>query len=222
MSMCHSPGEHSDNVHLFSPIYPERAVATFPPYGQLDTGLRKTLENSTLEADPNAASLSALPGATPGERLYAGLSDLQKAGLLNVYRKLAATPVGDGMGWQFVNDLYRFRKRPSRLSRPGEDSGQGRTLSQGRWRSPQPTHWLYVERFIQDDRKLRQPAADLLASTKTPLEFRVDSDIDDASGIGHVFQVLRNWLTGSQTHPYDIHQILAFHQALKPQYDLSV
>ena len=85
------------NVHLFSPIYPDRAVATFPPYGQLDTALRKTLENSTLELDPDAASLSALPGATPGERLYAGLSGLQKAGLLNVYRKLAATRWA--MGW---------------------------------------------------------------------------------------------------------------------------
>ena len=40
-----------------------------------------------------------------------------------------------------------------------------------------------------------------------PPRFRVDADIDDAAGIGHVFQVLRNWICGD-THPYDIHQIL--------------
>lgn len=46
--------------------------------------------------------------------------------------------------------------------------------------------------------------------------------IDDAGGLGHVFQVLRNSLTGRPTHPYDIHEILVFHQQLDPGYTFVV
>jgi len=47
-----------------------------------------------------------------------------------------------------------------------------------------------------------------------------DIDIDDAAGLRHVFQVMRNHLTGSPTHPYNIHQILIKHQHLDPGYRL--
>ena len=60
------------------------------------------------------------------------------------------------------------------------------------------------------------------ANTATPPKFKVDADIDDAQGIGHIFQVLRNWLTGRETHPYDIHQILVRHQKIDPGYELIV
>ncbi len=49
-----------------------------------------------------------------------------------------------------------------------------------------------------------------------------DIDIDDAAGIGHVFQVLMNTLTGRPTHPYGIHEILVFHQKLDPGYGFAV
>jgi hypothetical protein len=50
----------------------------------------------------------------------------------------------------------------------------------------------------------------------------VDVDIDDAAGLGHVFQVLRNTLTGRPTHPYDIHEILVSYQQLDPGYRFVV
>ena len=50
----------------------------------------------------------------------------------------------------------------------------------------------------------------------------VEADIDDASGIGHLFQVLRNALPGVSTNPYDIGEILRFHQELDPGYELVV
>ena len=53
-------------------------------------------------------------------------------------------------------------------------------------------------------------------------EFIADIDIDDAAGLGHVFQVLRNHLTGLPTHPFDIHEILMQHQGLYPNYKLNV
>ena len=50
----------------------------------------------------------------------------------------------------------------------------------------------------------------------------IEADIDDASGIGHLFQVLINSLPGVSTNPYDIGEILRFHQELDPGYELVV
>jgi hypothetical protein len=59
------------------------------------------------------------------------------------------------------------------------------------------------------------------ASLAAPMAFKVDADIDDAAGLGHTFQVLRNFITDGTTHPYDIHQILTFRQEIAPLYDLA-
>lgn len=59
-------------------------------------------------------------------------------------------------------------------------------------------------------------------ASKTTSEARADIDIDDAAGLGHVFQVVRNTITGRPTHPYDIHQILLQHQRLDTRYRLHV
>jgi len=53
-------------------------------------------------------------------------------------------------------------------------------------------------------------------------EWRADVDIDDAGGVEHVFQVLRNTVSGSPTHPYNIHQLLVHYQRLELDYDLLV
>ena len=53
-------------------------------------------------------------------------------------------------------------------------------------------------------------------------ELLVDADIDEAAGLLHLFHVLRNALTSDATHPYDIHEILTFHQALNTGYRLVV
>ncbi|MNC91884.1 hypothetical protein D3C83_82170 [compost metagenome] len=59
------------------------------------------------------------------------------------------------------------------------------------------------------------------ASAAQPMAFKVDADIDDAAGLGHTFQVLRNFVTQGATHPYDIHQILVFRQDALLPYDLA-
>ena len=48
-------------------------------------------------------------------------------------------------------------------------------------------------------------------------DYIADTDIDDAQGIQHVFQVLRNLVTGA-TDPYDIHDILLANQGIDPGY----
>jgi hypothetical protein len=52
--------------------------------------------------------------------------------------------------------------------------------------------------------------------------YLADLDIDDAGGILHIFQVLRNAITGRPTHPYDIHEILLGYQHIDPGYALLV
>jgi hypothetical protein len=51
-------------------------------------------------------------------------------------------------------------------------------------------------------------------------EWLADVDIDDAAGLAHVFQVVRNHVTGRPSHPYVIHEILVGHQGLDPGYRL--
>lgn len=50
----------------------------------------------------------------------------------------------------------------------------------------------------------------------------VELDIDDASGLAHIFQVAKHELTGRKTHPYDIHQILLAYQGIDPGYKLII
>jgi len=53
-------------------------------------------------------------------------------------------------------------------------------------------------------------------------KFKADIDIDDAGGFEHVFQVLRNKLSGKPTHPYNIHEVLVARQHLDPGYTFVV
>jgi hypothetical protein len=47
-----------------------------------------------------------------------------------------------------------------------------------------------------------------------------DIDLDDHTGIQHASDVLRHKITGKNTDPYDIHQILVYFQDLDPGYRL--
>ena len=53
-------------------------------------------------------------------------------------------------------------------------------------------------------------------------QYVADIDIDDAAGLGHIFQVVKNHFTGSPTHPYNIHEILVKHQHLDPGYKFNL
>ena len=54
------------------------------------------------------------------------------------------------------------------------------------------------------------------------LEFIVDADIDDAQGLEHITQIVDHTLVGTDTNPFDIHEILLATQHLNPGYDLVV
>jgi hypothetical protein len=215
------------NVHLFCPIDPDRARATFLPYDALPEALRHVLDRSTLEVDLTPRG-PAVPMSVTGEATYASLTDLQKAGLLNLFCKMCATPVGSASAWHFVQDIYRargdrifanvaidFRDHVKTAVAAGlfdevsgalHDPGAGFTQA-GSFKTGESFGNLQLTFF---------------ASRDTPLRFRIDADIDDANGVGHVFQVLRNKVKDRETHPFDIHQVLTFHHLLRPSYELAV
>jgi len=53
-------------------------------------------------------------------------------------------------------------------------------------------------------------------------DWAADINIDDAGGLEHAFQVIRNFVAHRPTHPYDIHEILVSFQKIDPGYRLVV
>jgi hypothetical protein len=210
------PGE-SPTVQLFAPIDPQRATATFPGYDAVAPELRSVLEVSTVEGARGA-------GAT----LYGDLTDLQKAGLLNLFAKMSNFGFDDRRTvWGFVDRLYRIRGdrvfvdvQPALRDmvktavavdkfRPVDESLHTPPpgyVSAGSFKTPEHFGNLQLSFF---------------ASAVPPLTFKVDADIDDAAGLGHAFQVIRNFATNGATNPYDIHQILLFRQEVEVPYNLA-
>lgn len=220
-------GGAATNVHLFCPVHPDRARAVFPDYDALPGELRTVLERSRLETDP--AAVAPLPTAdVTGRLLFDGMTDLQKAGLLNVFRKMTATRVGPSLAWDFVTDVYRSRGDRIFANVTVEFRDHVKSeVSGGRFEKVSgaahtPDGGFEHADSFKTGESLGNLQLTFFCSTDAPKRFRVDADIDDARGIGHAFQVLRNFVTDGQTHPYDIHQVMTFHQRLRPGYDLTV
>jgi hypothetical protein len=204
-------------IRVHCPLHPERVrTATFPAYGALDPDLVRVLECSTVEGVSGQ-----------GEAMYSALPDTQKAGLFNLFAKMSGFGFDEQRTiWSFVDRLFRVR-----ADRIFVDVNPAlRDLVKGAVAS---------DRFCEVSGSLHTPPLGygqagsfktsedygnlqltFFSSIAPPLAFKVDADIDDAAGLGHVFQVLRNWLTHGVTHPYDIHQILVFRQEVALPYDL--
>lgn len=177
---------------------------------------------------PSFASLpAALRGVLKDRKVYDSLGEIPKAGLLNILTKSLFTPLldeslvvshivrvnringdriiasVDAALWAQVNDAARAElfERVDASLHPAPEAGFKRI---GSFKTPDDYGNLQITFFNKDN------------------EFLADIDIDDAAGLGHVFQVLRNRLSGRDTHPYDIHQILYAHQSIDAGYRFEV
>ena len=205
-------------VEVFVPLDPERVNAvTFPEYDAVPAALREVLERSSIEGAPGG-----------GEAAYAALTDLQRGGLFNLFTKMSAFGFDDTHSvWSFVDRIYRVR--PDRIFvdvQPAlRDMVKGAVTAErmrevsGKLHAP-PPGFAGAGSFKTADRYGNLQLS-FFASQSAPIAFKVDSDIDDAAGLGHTFQVLRNWITNGVTHPYDIHQILVFRQEAELPYNLA-
>lgn len=204
-------------VTVVCPAHPERVRSVvFPPFARLDGELQRVFERSRLEESERT-----------GEALYRGLDEHQKAGLLNVYAKMQRTLFADGTRVsRYIRSFYRIRSdrvfadvdvalRDQVKSAVG--SGLFREVS-GALHQPPPGFGPAGSYKTSD--AFGNLQLSFFSGLGSELAFKVDADVDDAGGILHIFQVLRNWITGKPSHPYDIHEILVYNQKLEPGYDL--
>ena len=196
------------------PIDPAKVKkVNFPAFAKLAQDLRTLLESSD--------KVLSFEGKT-GTELYESLDDIRRAGLLNIAVKTGNTPLSNGKTVlsyiQKLNELRGdrffcvvpkelreetknsvaeglFRKVDGSLHHPPSGFSHA-----GSFKTPDHYGNLQLTFFMKEDACV------------------ADVDIDDAGGLEHVFQVLRNKLSGSPTHPYNIHEILVQHQKLDPGY----
>lgn len=205
-------------VTLTFPIDPNKVKkVNFPAYAKTSNELKRILDAS--------GSVLGFEGKT-GKELYDALDDIRRAGLLNIAVKTGATPLTNGRTVaSYVQELSELRgdrffaRVPKELREETKNS-----VAQG----------LFDE--VSGSLHHPPPGFSLAGSFKTPDHYGnlqltffmkgddcvADIDIDDAAGLEHFFQVVRNRLSGHPTHPYNIHEILVGFQKLDPGYRFQI
>jgi hypothetical protein len=201
-------------------VDPDRVRPVFPAFSEIQnqpqfTELARILARSRI-ADAGA---------------WSALADQQKAGLLNLHAKMMDVRVsGDRPVAGFLDRILRFLPERIFAILDANLLHETRALT-GKFRSVSgalhefPEGWTQVadgpSSFKTPDR-----AGNLqLTFAQTP-EFTAqgqllaDIDIDDHAGVEHAFDVLKHKITGRDTNPYDIHQILKLFQGLDAGYRL--
>jgi hypothetical protein len=84
-----------------------------------------------------------------------------------------------------------------------------------------PKPWRRIEQSGSFKTRDRQANLQLTFATNSDNQLLVDIDNDDNQGIAHAFDVIGHALTGANTHPYNIHQVLLALQGIDPGYTLS-
>jgi hypothetical protein len=208
------PASGSKREQVTLPIRHDRAKAVFPKYAELDERVRGLLERS--------GNVRGHEGLT-GSALYDALDDVAKAGLLNIAKKSLATAFKDGADLLPHVTLLEARGDRCFVEVPRTLIAQMPQLVDGEL-------FRAVNGALHNAPPPLVPAGSFktfdafgnlqLTFFQSDALCRADVDIDDAAGIGHVFQVARNHVTGEPTHPFNIHQILIAHQHLDPGYRL--
>jgi len=189
-----------------------------PGYDSLGDDLKAILKISSVEGDEDKR----------GADLYNALDHVQKAGMLNIYSKMKATRFADGRDtFSYVTGFIRIRgdrffaKVAKELRDEVKNSIAANVFHEvsGALHTPSPG-FVSVGSFKTSD--LYGNLQLTFFSNPATLEFISDTDIDDAEGIEHIFQVLRPIFTGQDTNPYDIHEILLEYQKIDPGYRLVV
>ena len=189
----------------------------FPAFDTLGADSRRVLTDST-----NLLGFAGLSGAN----LYDAFDDIRRAGLLNIFCKSSLTVLTNGRtvssylgaleelrGDRFFTVVSQELREETKNS---AQAGLFTSVPEGKHRPPDG--YSHAGSFKSPD---HYGNLQLTFFSNGP-EWLADVDIDDANGLAHVFQVLRNELTGRPTHPYDIHEILIKHQMLDPGYTLQV
>jgi hypothetical protein len=163
---------------------------------------------------------------TAGSALFGALDDIRKAGLLNIAAKAQSALLSNGRTvFPQVHQLLEvrgdrfFARVPKQLreeTKNSVDAGLFRPVD-GSLHHP-PSGYTSAGSFKTEDRYGNLQLTFFMNGN----DCLADIDIDDAAGLEHLFQVVRNCITGRPTHPFNIHEILVFHQKIDPGYRFVV
>jgi hypothetical protein len=205
---------------IYLPIDSRRVASVdFPAYEELAEDAKGLLERSGEVLGQSGHG---------GKDLYLNLDQIRRAGLLNILAKTGRTLLANGR-----SVLSYLAEEPSALL---EIRGDRFFATVPKELREEVKHSIADEIFEPVSGLLHTPPKGFseAGSFKTKDSYGnlqltffargnrwvADIDIDDANGLEHVFQVLRNAVTGRPTHPFDIHQILLVYQELDSGYRL--
>jgi len=210
------PSGKGRDLFVTCPVDPNKVIRpAFVPYDTLKSDYTRVLESSR-----NVLGYAGLSGDT----LYAKLDDLRKAGMMNIFAKSLRTRYPSGKSVvDYLTSLREVRQDRffANISQELRDETKN-SVSTGFFRPVSaslhtpPDGFTGAGSFKTDDSYGNLQ----LTFWQKSSEFVADIDIDDAAGLEHVFQVVRNTLSGRPTHPYDIHEILLAYQEIDPGYSL--
>jgi len=189
----------------------------FPPFQDLAEPIQHLLKRSN--------TVLAFEGKT-GSTLFEGLDELRKAGLLNIAAKAQSALLANGSTvlpqveqlLELRGDRF-FARVPKELreeTKNSVDAGLFRPVD-GSLHHP-PAGFTLAGSFKSEDRYGNLQLTFFMNGN----DCVADIDIDDAAGLEHLFQVVRNCITARPTHPFNIHEILVFHQKIDPGYRFVV
>jgi hypothetical protein len=206
------------SMTLTLPIDPAKIKdVKFPAFSSLDAAVSGLLSAS--------AAVLSFEGKK-GKPLYDALDPVRKAGFLNIARKTGATGLTNGKNvLSYIQELTELRgdrffavvsKELREETKNSIDAGIFHKADQSLHHPPKG--FAAAGSFKTSDRYGNLQ----LTFFNKGEDWVADIDIDDAGGLEHVFQVLRNKLSGRPTHPYNIHEILVKFQQLDPGYTFTV
>jgi hypothetical protein len=191
------------------PIDPQKVVSiSGPSFGALNSKAQQMLTEAEVPRFNDGTG-----GFLRGAQLYSALDPypLLKACLLNIVAKSAATTLQDGgscldhyAGLVRVEQDRIFLRTTAALIEETAHSNSFHSVSAA-LHDPIPGYAM-VSSFKTFDRYGNLQLT-FQRRGNTGGDYVADIDIDDAQGIEHIFQVVRNSVSGA-TNPYDIRDIL--------------
>jgi hypothetical protein len=187
-------------------------------------------EFATLPADTqtllaNSDSILSFEGKS-GEVLYDAVDDIRRANVLNLTTKCAATPLSNGKtvlpSIQKIKEIRGdrfFAVVPKELREETKNSALDGLFTD----APEVLHTPPQGFSHAGSFKTKDKFGNLqLTYFMNGDDCVADIDIDPASGLEHLFQVIEHSITGNETHPYAVHEVLIEYQKLDPGYRFVV
>jgi hypothetical protein len=196
------------------PVDPSRVVdIVAPSFSNLDQGLQRLLAG---------AKITLGDGTAPqGAALWTGLPAILKAALLNLFTKSSHTMLGDGTScFDHISGLIEldqdrlFAKADAALLEETMQSNLFHSVDFSLHKDVSPYHVFSSYKTLDTHGNLQLTFS---RRDDTGSDYLVDMDIDEAQGIEHIFEVIKNVFTGL-TNPYNVREILAVSQNLRPLY----